>query len=130
MALHVDRWHFTEQEGPARLQKEIAEKGICWIKMGDFFQEATLAPWAFFQRVFGELPLMIERQPIRAVSGGRSFASSDVYTPPHTDSQLYQGVPPHLQLMFCSRQSAQGGESFFIDSWSLLERLEREDKDL
>lgn len=84
-------------------------------------------PWTFIERVAGIRPAMVERQAIRPLPDGRSFASSTAFTPFHTDSQDYLGTPPGLQAMICRRAAASGGATRLIDGWALLERIERDD---
>lgn len=70
---------------------------------------------------------MVERQPIRAIVGGRSFASNDGPAPLHTDSQLWRGRPAHLQVLLCVRPAAEGGESLLADADALLDDVARSD---
>lgn len=123
-------WTWTPGEGPARLRAEIASQGFSVVRLGDLAREAPTAPWSFVERLFREVPRMVERQPIRPVAGGRSFASTDVYTPLHTDSQLHLGAPPSAQVMVCERAAAEGGESHLLDAWALCESMERADPTL
>src|SRR4051794_29409997 len=55
-------------------------------------EQAVASPFAFAERVLGVAPLLVERQPIRPIEGGRSFASSRADTPLHTDSQMFLGA--------------------------------------
>jgi hypothetical protein len=43
--------------------------------------------------------------------------------PFHSDSQSFLGVPPHVQVMACLRAAGAGGESLYLDTWALLERI-------
>jgi len=83
-------------------------------------------PWGYVQDLLGVRPEMVERQPIRPLADGRSFASTNVFTPFHTDSQDYQGAPPAVQIMICRRAAHQGGETRLVDGAALLARLARE----
>ena len=83
-------------------------------------------PWGLVQELIGVRPEMVERQPIRPIAEGRSFASTTVFTPFHTDSQDYQGAPPALQVMLCRRAAERGGETRLLDGAALLARLARE----
>lgn len=83
-------------------------------------RRASDTPWAFAERLFGERVLLVERQPIRPVPGGRTFASSGAFTPLHTDSQTHLGVPASVQVLVCRRPAATGGESTLLDAWALL----------
>lgn len=87
-------------------------------------EEAGRDFWGFTERLLGLRPRMVERQPIQAVEGGRSFASTSRFTPLHTDSQLYDGAPPDLQVMACLHADERGGESLLLDTWPLLEAIE------
>jgi alpha-ketoglutarate-dependent taurine dioxygenase len=83
-------------------------------------------PWSYVQSLLGVRPEMVERQPIRPLANGRSFASTTVFTPFHTDSQDYQGAPPAIQIMICRRAAARGGETRLVDGAALLARIARE----
>jgi hypothetical protein len=84
-------------------------------------------PWAV-ARALGCGPVhMIERQPIRAIEGGRSFASSTGSAPLHTDSQLFRGRPAHLQVLGCVRASERGGESLVLDLHAVLPSIAERD---
>lgn len=123
-------WSWSETEGPARLRSEVEQHGFTLFQLDDTKAAgvASLAPWAFAERLLGRGQVsLVERQPIRAVAGGRSFASSQVPTPLHSDSQLFAGVPPQLQVMLCVRPAAQGGQSLLLDTWPLLLALQHED---
>jgi gamma-butyrobetaine dioxygenase len=87
-------------------------------------------PWAFVHELVGVRPEMVERQPIRPISGAKSFAGSAAFTPLHTDSQDFLGAPPGLQVMVCRCAAAVGGETRLLDGWELLDRLERTDRAL
>jgi hypothetical protein len=116
--------------GPEALAAELAETGIAWRHAPHLVAEVDREPWTVAERLLGERPLLLERQPIRPMAGGRSFASGNMAAPFHTDSQAFLGVPPHLQLMACRRAAARGGENLYLDAWALLARIEREDPEL
>jgi len=120
-------WDFrADAPGRERLLAELATRGFCLVRpeSGLDAHTASQQPWDVAGRLFGEPPELVERQPIAPVAGGRSFASSSDATPLHTDSQLYRGVPPHAQLMFCARAAADGGETLLVDTHALLEQVE------
>jgi hypothetical protein len=89
--------------------------------------DAPHDPWAFVERVVGVRPRMVERQAIRPLPGGTSFAAGSGHAPFHTDSQDFLGLPPALQIMVCRRAAPSGGATRLIDGWAVLEQLERED---
>lgn len=124
MGREIAGWAWSG-EGPARLWAELTHTGAARLQLGALAERARLDPWGFVEQLLGVRPLMLERQPIRPVAGGRSFASSGGPAPFHTDSQLFAGGPPTLQLMLCVRQAGHGGESLFLDTWPLLDRLAR-----
>jgi gamma-butyrobetaine dioxygenase len=90
-------------------------------------ESAAASPFAFAARLLGVEPLLVERQPIRPVPEGRSFASTRVDTPLHTDSQMFLGVPAAVQILVCVEPAETGGESVLVDGARLLARLEHED---
>ena len=94
-------------------------------------EAAERDPWAAAARILlGDRPDLVERQPIRAVPGGRSFSSGAMAAPFHSDSQVFLGVPPHVQVMACRQAAPSGGESLYLDTWALIATIEREDPEL
>ncbi len=87
-------------------------------------------PWAAAALILGEPPDLVERQPIRPVPGGRSFSSGSMAAPFHSDSQTFLGLPPHVQVMACRQAAPSGGESLYLDTWSLIATIEREAPEL
>jgi gamma-butyrobetaine dioxygenase len=126
-APHVARWDWDRSTGPARLCAELDHTGIAWLRAPELVTLAERDPWAAAECLLGERALLIERQPIRAVPGGRSFAAGCMAAPFHTDSQMLMGVPPHVQVMACRAPAEVGGESLYLDTWTLLERLAADD---
>ena len=114
----------------AELRAKLSRDGWAVLPAGALPPQATIEPWAFVEALFGERPDMVERQIIRAVPSGRSYASSSWATPPHTDSQSHLGLPPTVQIMTCIRPAERGGESLLVDAWQLLDRIEAHDPEL
>jgi hypothetical protein len=125
-----ERWDWDPTSGPSRLTGALAEAGLAWIRAPELAEAAPREPWACAERLLGERAVLLERQPIRAVPGGRSFASSRMAAPFHSDSQSFLGQPPHVQVMACRSAADAGGQCLYLDTWALLDRLEREDPDL
>lgn len=112
---------------------ELRTRGFALLDAEPSLPSAELAarePWEAASRLLGQAPELVERQPIAPVPWGKSFASSMGHTPLHTDSQLFAGAPADLQLMFCERAAADGGESTLLDTWALLDAVERDDPEL
>lgn len=106
----------------------IVPLASAWSTTPEELREAAAAsPFAFATRLLGVEPLLVERQPIRPVERGRSFASTRVSTPLHTDSQMFLGVPATIQVLVCVKPASNGGESVLVDGAQLLARLEGED---
>ncbi|WP_437638170.1 TauD/TfdA family dioxygenase [Sorangium sp. So ce854] len=129
-----ERWIWPgAEQGPARLLDELAARGFSVLR-GDTAalapEEAARAPWSFAERLLGARPRLVERQPIKAVPGGRSFAASSAAAPLHTDSQRFAGAPPAVQIMACVRPAERGGGCLLLDGWALLATVERADPGL
>ena len=124
------RWDWDKASGPARLVAELAETGLSWIRAPELVDVAERDPWAAAARILGEPPDLVERQPIRPVPGGRSFSSGAMAAPFHSDSQTFLGLPPHVQVMACRQAAPSGGESLYLDTWSLVATIEREAPEL
>lgn len=102
-----------------------------WSQSPEALRDAAAAsPFTFAARLLGVEPLLVERQPIRPIDGGRSFASTRIDTPLHTDSQMFAGAPAAIQILVCVKAAARGGESTLVDGAALLGRLERDDANL
>jgi len=99
-------------------------------EVGLAVEDAARAPWAFAERLLGERPRLVERQPIKAVPGGTSFASNSAPTPLHTDSQMFAGAPPGVQVMACLGAAERGGEHLFVDGWALCAEVRARDAEL
>lgn len=110
---------------PDPLREELAARGFAVVRATPDLAPETAArvPWIFAEKLLGERPRMVERQPIKAVPGGRSFASSAGPAPLHTDSQMYAGTPPSVQIMACVRPAERGGDTVLVDTWALLDRV-------
>jgi hypothetical protein len=111
----------------AAIRGALARDGFALLEPGRVPEAALADPWALVASLVGERPLLVERQPIRPVEGGRSFASTQVETPLHTDSQDLLGAAPALQVMACRRAADEGGESLLLDGLALALALERDD---
>lgn len=113
---------------------DVAERGFAIAALEGspraLRESASASPFAFAARLLGVEPLFVERQPIRPMDGGRSFASTRVDTPLHTDSQMVLGVPAAIQVLLCVDPAPRGGESLLLDTKPMLARLEREDPSL
>src|SRR3954463_12489056 len=93
-------------------------------------ESAAASPFSFAARLLGVEPLLVERQPIRPVPEGRSFASTRRDTPLHTDSQMFLHMPAAIQVLVCVKAAPRGGESVLVDGARLLDRLEHDDPSL
>lgn len=121
------------EDRAARLRRAVAAAGYAVVRadVPDLQpEEAARAPWAFAERLLGERPRMVERQPIKAVPGGRSFAAGNGPTPLHTDSQIHGGAPAGVQILACAQPSARGGEHLLLDGFALLDRVRSADPEL
>ncbi|MBL8719089.1 MAG: TauD/TfdA family dioxygenase [Myxococcales bacterium] len=102
------------------LAAAVAAQGFAVITAPDLVRAAPSDPWAVAASLAGEPARMLERQPIRAVKGGQTFASGHGPAPLHTDSQLYRGMPAHWQALFCVQAARQGGDTVLLDTRAVL----------
>jgi gamma-butyrobetaine dioxygenase len=113
------------------ISEELVARGFAVVRASGLApEEAARAPWGFAEQLLGERPILVERQPIKAVPEGRSFASSARAAPLHTDSQAFAGAPPSVQIMACVRAAARGGACLLLDTWPLLSSIQRADPEL
>jgi hypothetical protein len=112
------------------LRATVEASGAAVLRAPTAAAEAAASPWAFAERLFAERVVMVEQQPIRAVPGGRTFASSSAFTPMHTDSQRCFGVPASAQVLVCRRPAERGGESTLVDAWALVRAAADEEPEL
>jgi gamma-butyrobetaine dioxygenase len=126
----IARWDWDATEGPGRVLAELAASGIAWIRAPQIVEAASREPWEAAAQLLGERPELVERQPIRPIPGGRSFASGTMAAPFHSDSQTFLGVPPAVQVMACRQAAPAGGESLYLDAWPVIAIIEREAPEL
>ncbi len=119
-----------ERDGYPAVLRALEATGIVLVSMEGAIEGARSNPVAFVERLLGEAPVLVERQRIRAIADGRTFASGSMAAPFHTDSQTLVGAPPHVQIMVCVREAASGGESLYLDTWAFLRALETRDAGL
>lgn len=103
----------------------VARQGWAVVTAPDLVRAAPSDPWSVAAQLVGHAGphgavAMVERQPIRAVQGGRTFASGRGPAPLHTDSQLHHGVPAHWQVLFCVQPARHGGDSILLDTRHVL----------
>ncbi|NUP13202.1 MAG: hypothetical protein HOW73_44755 [Polyangiaceae bacterium] len=112
------------------LEARLAKTGYFVLPAGALTPSDLARPWQFAEQLSGEPPLMVERQVIRAVPEGRSFASTNGPTPLHNDLQLFRGRPADLQVLVCVQPATSGGTSLLLDSRLVVEALEQHDRAL
>lgn len=125
--IEVERWDWSDEEGPARLRSELSGRGLSRIRMPD---AASQKPEALFGRLFREdrTLLRFSRLVVAPRPGERSIVGTDGYGPPHIDDDEF--LPANVQMLACVEQAEQGGEGFYIDSWALLDEIEASDPTL
>ncbi len=118
-----------DTQARARLFERIAARGYDVLPPipGLDAEAAARDPWDIAAQILGEAPVMVERQPIKPMPQGKSFASNAAYTPLHTDSQMFGGVSPHVQLMFCAKAAREGGVTLLVDTHRWLESIRQEE---
>jgi hypothetical protein len=97
------------------------ERGFFLTHRPDLVASFATHPWETARALCGEVA-MVERQPIKPVAHGRSFASRASDAPLHTDSQLFHGAPPDLQILGCVRPAESGGDTLLLDSRTVIAR--------
>jgi hypothetical protein len=122
----------------ANVTNAIATHGFTVVELGDDALVQIAQPWRLVLALVGRAPELTEVQPIaprggpdprltEARAAGRSFAASTGDAPLHTDSQLWRGRPPELQITACMRPAATGGHSVLVDGHALADAVaERE----
>ncbi len=114
---------------PVQLRDALHERGYVHCPAPGLLAQAERDPWAVAERLHDRV-VLVEAHPIKPLPDGRSYASTKIATPLHTDSQSHRGVPAHLQVMLCERPATQGGETLLLDTWALLERIAAAEPDL
>jgi hypothetical protein len=69
-----------------------------------------------------------ERFRVKPEPGNTTVVRSNVEARPHIDDNDF--MPANVQILCCVRPSRQGGDSIYIDSWSMLARIEEENRPL
>ena len=103
------------------MNERLATRGFYVDHRPELLASFATHPWETARAICGEVA-MVERQPIRPVPHGRSFASRIGDAPLHTDSQLFHGAPPDLQILGCVRPAEVGGDTLLLDSRTIIAR--------
>lgn len=99
----------------------LALRGYFVAHRPDWVATFASHPWETARAICGDVA-MVERQPIKPVAHGRSFASRIGDAPLHTDSQIFHGTPPDLQILGCVRPARVGGDTLLLDSRTVIAR--------
>ncbi len=139
MKMGLERWMWPEDDarGIARLREELDDRGVALFHMPDALDERLSGP-AFLERILGRPPrstltTLIKPQPDEVKKTWlqkRAYPMNAGPAAPHMDSPTGSPVPPQLQIMICRRAASEGGESFIVDIWGLLEDLKDKDPEL
>jgi hypothetical protein len=80
-----------------------------------------------FLRLFGADRGLLRsaRYAVEPEPGRTEVVRSNIEARPHIDDDEF--MPANVQILCCVRPSRRGGESTYVDSWSMLRRIERED---
>ena len=113
----------------AALRQRVADVGFAVLAPAPSLaaERVRLDPWGVTESLFDAPVCMVERQPIRPVPGATSFAAGSGDAPLHTDSQPFDGVPAHVQVMACRAPAARGGASLLVDGFALAEAIAARD---
>ncbi len=112
------------------IRARLANHGWAVVELGPGLLERLAQPWTLVDALVGAAPELVEVQSIHAIPDGRSFASSMVDTPLHTDSQLWRGRAPEIQITACLHRASDGGESRLLDTWAWMDSLAATDRAL
>ncbi|MEO7326972.1 MAG: TauD/TfdA family dioxygenase, partial [Minicystis sp.] len=123
-----DPWMFDEIEGPARVQRELAEQGWTLFHAPELLHRAE-DPLGLSALLFGGLPLRYRSQELQAdpVDPQRAdYWRSKREAKLHTDGPAC-GLPPSAVVMMCRQPASDGGDVILLDTWPLLRAIEAED---
>ncbi|MFO0675074.1 MAG: TauD/TfdA family dioxygenase [Polyangiaceae bacterium] len=112
------------------LHDDLRRTGFVRVVRPDAPSRVASDAHGFVEELLGERPVVVERHGIRAVPGGRTFASGTMDAPFHTDSQTFDAAPPHVQIMVCLHAARSGGESLALDAFRFTQELEAEEPSL
>jgi len=128
-SIAVARWRWSERGGPARLVRELGTRGLSHIHIPDLDVRSADVR-SMFVRLFGPDRGLLRsaRLFIHPEPGETIVVRSNLGVQPHIDDDEF--MPANVQILCCVRPSRRGGENTYVDSWSLLDRIEREDREL
>lgn len=121
---------------PERNLRSFISTGLSRISFPDATEIALTDPVFFVERACGIRPAQVEVSHLRPIAGQVNFTQSDRETPLHTDSHPFQGhcaeeeafpFPAHVQFLICLRPARRGGDSEYLDSWSLAAKIAKVD---
>jgi Taurine catabolism dioxygenase TauD, TfdA family len=137
-AAPLERWSWPESDtsGVSRLWSDLNERGTSFFRCPEAADQ-SVEPAQVVERLLGVRPtkvavVAIKPEPETALTlvQRRSYPHTTVAARFHVDPDPEGVLPPHVQVMICRRQAAQGGESLILDVWRLLAEIEATEPDL
>ncbi len=132
-------WRWPDDDlarGHSKVWSDLTAGGSSFFHMPDV-TDPSLSPDAIVERVVGKKPTRIAVTPIKArpleelnAIHRRTYPNTTGDACFHIDPDPCGVLPPHLQIMICRRQAAEGGQSLILDVWPLLAQLEANDPGL
>ena len=110
------------------VSRDLNRHGLAWFKIRDSVKEGFRHPLQFAQALVGQVHCL-DLMEVRPRKGSSNYLETGKKADFHTDQDLLY-MPAALQIFICVRQALSGGESRFIDTWSLLKEIRRHDKTL
>jgi hypothetical protein len=109
--------------GAAKMLAEFEQHGLSVFHDPSAIDKCA-DPLAFGEALFGERPIRYQRMLVEpSQQGNQKTLPKTMFAGELHNDCAQLGLPPHVQVMVCEKQSAEGGESLMLDMWAVLQRI-------
>ena len=122
-------WNWARDAGSrTRALDEFSRTGFSRFKMPDAVEMALSQPGLLVERMTGRMPSAIDVNDIKLVDGTRGYTTTNIEALFHADCQRNSAA---LQILICKTPAdCSGGESRFLDTWAVADKIREEDPEL
>ncbi len=121
----LKRFEWNSETGPKKLWANLREHGLAWFRQPEAISQTEQDRHLFVESILKAKTVEVQLLPVRVVKNSTSYQTSNEDAHFHTD--VVPEKQPDLQVMVCKSMAVKGGESQFIDTWKVLNKIEKKD---
>ncbi len=124
----IERFDWNSKNGPKKLWMSLNKNGVAWFRMPGAANQAKKDRHQFVQSLLNVKPLKVEWFEVKVIGGTSSYRTTNKEALFHAD--VSSQPQPDLQIMTCQARSKKGGQSRFVDTWKILDEIEKKEPSL